>query len=229
MLEATGVEPRAADRGAGGTWPIVASTPAGFAFAGPGDGQIRTVAGMSEPRGATTGARLALFTQRLERRLPASYRLAALILGDRSDAEDATHEAVVAAWTRAATLRDPGAFDAWFDRILVNGCRDRLRRGRGLRLVDLEAADDVPSPDRMSSLGERDLVERAFLRLNPDQRVAVVLRFWADRSVDEIAGLTGTRPGTVKSRLHYALRAMRDALDADDVPALADDVVGGGR
>jgi RNA polymerase sigma-70 factor (ECF subfamily) len=184
---------------------------------------------MSEVRGEATVARLAHFAQRLERRLPASYRLAALILGDRSDAEDATHEAVVAAWTRAATLRDLEAFDAWFDRILVNGCRDRLRRGRGLRLVDLEAADDVPSPDRMNTLGERDLVEWAFLRLNSDQRVAVVLRFWADRSVEEIASLTGARPGTVKSRLHYALRAMRDALDADSVLAVADDAIGGRR
>ena len=162
-------------------------------------------------------ARLGRFAEHLERRLPASYRLAALILGDRADAEDATHEAIVAAWSRAATLRDLDAFDAWFDRILVNGCRDRLRHGRVLRMVELDAAAEVAGPDPMRALGQRDLVERAFLRLNPEQRVAVVLRFWGDHSVEEIARLTGTRGGTVKSRLHYALAAMRDALDAEDV------------
>ncbi len=177
--------------------------------------------------GLDSGTRLALFTEHLERRLPASYRLATLILGDRSDAEDATHEAIVTAWSRAATLRDLDAFDAWFDRILVNGCRDRLRHGRVLRMVELDAAADVPGPDGMSTLGQRDLVERAFLRLNAEQRVAIVLRYWGDRSIEEIARLTGTRAGTVKSRLHYALAAMRDALDAEDVPASASGGKGG--
>jgi RNA polymerase sigma-70 factor (ECF subfamily) len=68
--------------------------------------------------------------ERIERRLASSYRLAAIARGDRVDAEDATHEAILSAWARAGTLRDPAAFDAWFDRILVNVCRDRLRHRR---------------------------------------------------------------------------------------------------
>ena len=150
---------------------------------------------------------------RIERRLASSYRLAALVLGDRAEAEDATHEAILSAWARAGTLRDPAAFDAWFDRILVNACRDRMRHRRVLRIVDLEAAADAPAPDEIRPVATRDDVRVAFARLNPDQKLAVVLRYWGDRSIDEIAAATGARAGTVKSRLHYALLAMREALD----------------
>ncbi len=163
----------------------------------------------------------AALADRIEARLAASYRLAALVLGDRDEAEDATHEAILSAWSRIGGLRDPAAFDAWFDRILVNVCRDRLRHGRVLPLVDLEAADDAPTPDEFAGVRRRDEIGRAFGRLNPDQKLAVVLRYWGDRSIDEIAAATGTRAGTVKSRLHYALLAMRDALD-EDPPAAAD-------
>ena len=106
---------------------------------------------------------------RIERRLPSSYRLAALVLGDRVEAEDATHEAILSAWARAGTLRDPAAFDGWFDRILVNVCCDRLRQCRVLRLVDLEAAGSIAAPDEIRSAGTRDTVRTAFARLNPDQ------------------------------------------------------------
>lgn len=175
------------------------------------------------PVHVTDDARLAgtALADRIEARLPASYRLAALVLGDRDEAEDATHEAILSAWSRIGTLRDLLAFDAWFDRILVNVCRDRLRHRRILRLVDLEAAADAPAPDEFAGVRRRDEIGRAFGRLNPDQKLAVVMRYWGDRSIDEIAAATGTRAGTVKSRLHYALLAMRDALD-DDSPDAAD-------
>ena len=113
---------------------------------------------------------------RSERRLPSNYRLVALVLGDRVEAEDATHEAILSAWARAGTLRDPAAFDDWFERILVNVCRDRLRHRRVLRLIDLEAAGSIAAPDEIRSVGTRDTVRAAFARLNPHQGLAVVLR-----------------------------------------------------
>jgi DNA-directed RNA polymerase specialized sigma24 family protein len=57
-----------------------------------------------------------------------AYRLALAILGDDLEAEDAAQDAFTLAWRRRATLRDPDKFEAWFTRILVNVCRDRLRR-----------------------------------------------------------------------------------------------------
>jgi len=107
----------------------------------------------------------------------------------------------------------PPALDAWFDRILVNGCRARLRR-RSIRIVDLDDRLDLPGPDGFSRLADRDVLHRALSTLDTDHRIAVVLRYIEDLSPAEIADRTGDREGTVKSRLHYALRQMRAALEA---------------
>ena len=73
------------------------------------------------------------FQELVDRGLDRAYRIAGVILGNRSDAEDATHDAVVQAWRAFARLRDPSHFEAWFQRILVNTCRDRLRKRRRSR------------------------------------------------------------------------------------------------
>jgi RNA polymerase sigma-70 factor (ECF subfamily) len=65
------------------------------------------------------------------------YRLAGLILADTHEAEDAVQDALVLAFRGYDRLRDPGRFDAWLDRILVNGCRDRLRRRGVVRFIPL--------------------------------------------------------------------------------------------
>jgi RNA polymerase sigma-70 factor, ECF subfamily len=159
------------------------------------------------------------FTQtRLER----AYRLAGLILRERSEAEDAVHDAAIQAWLHWTDLRDQARLDAWFDQILVNACRARLRRRRipALASVGLDRPTDidarVPMVDPLAGLDERDRVYRALAGLDPDHRIAVVLHYVADLSVAEIARRTGAREGTVKSRLHYALRALRAALEAAD-------------
>lgn len=151
-------------------------------------------------------------------RLRSCYRLAAVILGDPEEAEDATHDAAVRAWERWGSLRDPDHFDAWFGRILVNECRDRLRRRRVRRL-------SVPLPERLAvqtsvdgvdAMAERQALAQAVERLPPDQRIAVVLHFYLDLSAEQVAERTGARVGTVKSRLHYAIRALRAGRDASD-------------
>src|SRR5664280_2955904 len=78
--------------------------------------------------GGTEVERRAAFERFTQSRLERAYRLAGLLLRDRSDAEDAVHDAAVQAWLHWGELRDPERVDAWFDRILVNGCRARMRR-----------------------------------------------------------------------------------------------------
>jgi len=160
--------------------------------------------------------RLEAFAAFNDSRLLASYRLATLILRDRDEAEDATQEAIARAWSGWGTLRDRGRFDAWFDRILVNVCRNRMRHVRTIRVVALDAAFDVPAADSHGSTMARLALEPAFARLSPDQRIIVVLRFWRDLSVDEIAGLQEIPAGTVKSRLHYARRSLRAAIESSE-------------
>jgi RNA polymerase sigma-70 factor (ECF subfamily) len=141
--------------------------------------------------------------------LDRAYRLAGLILGQATDAEDVAHDAAVRAWQSAGSLRDPAAFEAWFDRIVVNACRDRIRRNRRVRFVELPAEDDRPIADPFKALLDRDEVLRLIRRLSPDDRVVVVLHYWADLPLTEVAMRLGWPIGTVKTRLHRALEAMR--------------------
>ena len=160
-------------------------------------------------------ARAAAFERLVEDRLDATYRLARLILRDVQEAEDATHDAFARAWRDHSRLRDPDRFDAWFNRIVVNTCRDRLRRQSHRRHDPLDRAAEPAAPhDADSALSNRDALERAFAGLNADQRIAVVLRYYRDLPVEQIARTVGSPVGTVRSRLHYALGHLRSALDA---------------
>lgn len=161
-------------------------------------------------------ARADAFRLLADRHLDASYRLAHVILGQRSEAEDATHDAFVTAWRKWATLRDPQLFQHWFDRILVNTCRNRLRHASRVRTEDLSADIEFVSADAYGPTHDRGQLWPALARLTPDQRVVVALRFYRDLSIDEIAARLGIRVGTVKSRLHRGLREMRNSLDQAD-------------
>jgi RNA polymerase sigma-70 factor (ECF subfamily) len=179
--------------------------------------------GLRRPPTPTTASSAAWRRQRLEAfallddsRLLQSYRLATLILRDRDEAEDATQEAIARAWSGWGTLRDTGRFDAWFDRILVNVCRNRLRHVRTLHVVALDDAFAVPAADPHGPAMARLALEPAFARLTPDQRIVVVLRFWRDLPVEGIADRLGIPAGTVKSRLHYALKALREAIESSE-------------
>jgi len=167
--------------------------------------------------GSANAERAAAFSELAERHLADSYRLATLILGDRADAEDATHDAFVTAWKHWGSLRDPDRFEAWFGKILVNVCRDRLRRSRRHEVMEVTDVSDelLPAPadgDPAVAAADHDAVGRGMGRLEPDQRIVLVLRYYRDLPVDEIAARMGIPAGTVKSRLHYALRDLGAAL-----------------
>lgn len=161
-------------------------------------------------------ARAVAFARLTSARLAACYRLATAILGDAVEAEDATHDAAVRAWERWNSLRDAEWFDPWFQRILVNECRDRLRR-RKLQLPSSQLVGRGPAHSNLdadASLVERQALAEALERLEPEHRIVIVLRFYLGLDEREIAARTGARVGTVKSRLHYALQALRAARDA---------------
>ena len=166
-------------------------------------------------RATAADARRAAFDALLAAELDGAYRLAGVILGDQWQAEDVTHDAVVQAWLRFGSLRDRDRFAAWFGRILVNLCRDRLRE-RVRRPIAVGAPADRPTDDRTAAVDDRLVLDRAFAELSPDHRVALVLRFYADLPVDAIAELVGVPAGTVKSRIHVAVSRMRDALGDDE-------------
>lgn len=147
--------------------------------------------------------------------LDRSYRLAGLLLADAQEAEDAVQDALVVAWQSFDKLRETDRFGAWFDRILVNGCRDRLRRRNLVRFVPIQGESEPAGRDPFASFIDRDVLLSGLGRLTPDEQTVVVLRFWADLSLDDIAARLGWPIGTVKSRLHRALGRLRAGLSAD--------------
>jgi RNA polymerase sigma factor (sigma-70 family) len=157
------------------------------------------------------------FRRLADRQLDGAYRLAAVILGDAVEAEDAVHDAAVAAWRSFGSLRDVDRFDPWFGRILVNGCRDRLRARSRRRVVDLGRELNETEHPRAADVADaavaRDAVARALDGLDPDQRIVVALRFHADLTVPAIAATLGIPEGTVKSRLHHALGRLRTVME----------------
>jgi RNA polymerase sigma-70 factor (ECF subfamily) len=176
-----------------------------------GQAETTTTMARQEDSPALTARREA-FETLTNQRLLRAYRLAALILRRDGDAQDAVHDAAVLAWTRFDELRDRSRFDAWFDRIVVNECRQRLRRG--VRSIGIDGDLRGAQADGTSGRAERDALRRALDQLKPEHRAVVVLRHLEGHSIAEIAARTGEREGTVKSRLHYALRELRAAYDA---------------
>jgi RNA polymerase sigma-70 factor, ECF subfamily len=169
--------------------------------------------GMAADRGDTANPREDVFASLIDANLTRAYRLAVVLLGGTAEAEDAVQDAAVAAWRSFASLREMDRFEAWFDRIIVNQCRDRLRTRGRVRVISIDDSDAAET-DRSARIGEQQEVTAALRKLPIHQREVVALRFFADLSIDEIAARTGERSGTVKSRLHYGLAGLRAAYDA---------------
>jgi RNA polymerase sigma-70 factor, ECF subfamily len=141
------------------------------------------------------------------------------ILRDLDLAEDATQQALVAIWRDLPQLRDPARFDAWSYRLLVRACYAEGRRTRqwtpNLRVI---SADQPDRQDGLSAVVDRDQLERGFRRLSMEHRAVVVLHHYVDMPLEQVAEALGVPIGTVRSRLHHAMRGLRAALDADARP-----------
>jgi RNA polymerase sigma-70 factor, ECF subfamily len=144
------------------------------------------------------------------------FTIAQRILRDIDRAEDALQDALVIAWRDLRGLRDPDRFDAWLQRLVINICIAQASRERR-RTVNLRVlpVDGPAAPDELLTIADRDLLERGFRRLPPDQRAILVLHHYLGYEPFEIAETLGIPSGTARSRLHHAHRAMRAALEAD--------------
>ena len=152
--------------------------------------------------------------------------IAQRILRDVGRAEDAVQQTLVIAWRELPGLRDPDRFEAWLQRLLVNASFAEARRWKSWSTtVHVLPVDGPPGADETLSLDDRDRIERGFRRLPPDQRAILVFTHYLGLTPTEIAERLGIAVGTARSRLHYAHRAMRAALEADERPV----AVAGGR
>jgi RNA polymerase sigma-70 factor (ECF subfamily) len=147
-----------------------------------------------------------------DRLMAIAYR----ILRDAGRAEDAVQQTLVTAWRQLPKLRDPDRFDAWLHRLVVNACYAEARAAHrwagNIRALPV----DPPSwRDDYAGVSQRDQLDRGFSRLPVNQRAIVVLHYYVGLSLAEIGDQLGLPVGTVKSRLHYAIAALRASLDAD--------------
>lgn len=152
---------------------------------------------------------------------PATDRLhavARLIVRDPDGADDAVQEALVAAWRDLRGLRDPDRFDAWLYRILIRCCNRIAKGRRERRVVEIPLPDGgrAPGSDLASDVVLRDQLERAFRRLQPEQRVVLVLHHYLGLPLAESAQILAIPVGTMKSRVNRATQAMRASIEADE-------------
>ena len=142
------------------------------------------------------------------------YAIAYRILRDADLANDALQEALVKVWDDLPALRDPDRFDAWAARITCRCCYRLAKRERHYALP----MPRQPEPDTTSfvtEVADQDEMERGFRHLSPEHRAVLVLHYYLGLTLGEIADTLDISPGTVGSRLHYAVRSRRAALESE--------------
>ncbi len=138
------------------------------------------------------------------------YRLAYCYTKNPEDAMDLTQAAVIKAITKIDTLRERDNIKNWVYRILVNECLMFLRKNK--RLLYLEDSIGEIEDERQKIGEDRIDLLRALEHLNPKQRTVIMLHYFEDMKLDEIAAVTETNLSTVKSRLYKGLELMKKWL-----------------
>lgn len=167
--------------------------------------------------GIATGSRAesqraTAFRRLSEARLDDSYSIANAILGNPSDAQDAVHDAVITGWQKWPSLRDPAKFEPWFRRVVVNTCRDRLRREARRETKDISVETGLAAPDATAAIHDKVYIEQALAHLKPDDRIVLALRYYHDLKIDDIAATLDIPSGTATSRLRNAHTRLQDVL-----------------
>ena len=161
----------------------------------------------------------ATFSSLVRPHLSRLHALALAILGDDDDARDALQEALTHAWQGLSGLRESSRAEAWLTKILVNECRTALRRRRRQPVREIWVEPDGPNDETdggfVDLVSTREVMERAFERLDAETRAVLALRYLDDRTVPQIAATLAVPEGTVKSRLHAARRSLARSLEKE--------------
>ncbi len=147
------------------------------------------------------------------------YGTAVLMTGNRAVGEEVVQEAFLSAWRGIGGFKRGRPPKPWLVRILVNEVLTRQRKKSipAIPLSDLDHAADPAASDDADAFQDRAIVRQALAHLVPEQQQVVVLRYFAELSVPEVARSIGVREGTVKSRLHRALKRLRKKLEESGV------------
>jgi RNA polymerase sigma-70 factor (sigma-E family) len=144
-----------------------------------------------------------------------AIRLAYMLTGDRLLAEDLVQDAFVKLAGRLVHLRDPGAFDSYLRRTIVNLTNSYFRRKRLERAYLRRSAAEPPRSGDTPDTDRRDELWNDLQRLPPRQRTAIVLRIYEDLPEQRVAEILGCRPGTVRSLVSRGLAELRIHVRSD--------------
>jgi RNA polymerase sigma-70 factor, ECF subfamily len=154
------------------------------------------------------------FASLIEPLLNPAYRLAAVMLADRSLAEDAVQEASIKAWRKLRQLRgDLTSLRPWFLSIVANECRMAKRQ----RWWSVLKVAEVPPSESNPEQGSTSDLRGALLKLSPDDRLPLVLHFYLDLPLDEVARALRVSPSAAKSRIYRAAKRLRADLTLEEV------------
>ncbi len=163
------------------------------------------------------------FDQLIRPTLNRHVRFAMALLHDEMDAHDVVQEAYVRAWRKLSRLHEAASFDSWMNQILVNTARSHLRTRRRIKIREIRVSDGGQlSPTHVhdrtpdDAVADRDLIRRAFDRLDADKRLILAAHYVDGLSVVAIAELFGIPEGTAKWRLHAARAALERGLEAEE-------------
>jgi RNA polymerase sigma factor (sigma-70 family) len=153
------------------------------------------------------------FADLLKPLIEPGFRLALAMLHDPTAAEDAVQEASFTAWRKLGRMADRGRLRPWFLGVVANKCRN-ARRTKWTSRAALTDDISVASAEEATLRGA-DL-RRAIARLGHDDRLAVVLYFYLDLPVDEVATVTGASVGATRTRLHRAVKKLRPGVAIEE-------------
>jgi len=136
------------------------------------------------------------------------FRLALAMLHDPQAAEDAVQEASFTAWRKLGLMQDQGRLRSWFLGVVANKCRN-ARRKKWVVEVSVGVPEELPAKSSEEQMLHGADLRRAISRLNHDDRLVVVLYFYLDMPVDEVATVAGTSVGATRARLYRAIKKLR--------------------
>jgi RNA polymerase sigma factor (sigma-70 family) len=152
-----------------------------------------------------------------ERHVAGAIKLATLLTGDPSTAEDLAHEGFIRSAGRFRHLRTPASFDAYLKRTVVNLSRQRFRRQRLERQAVQREVDVEPVAKAAYNPEDREVVWSAILRLPFRQRAAIVLRFYEDLSEDQTATVLRCSARAANSLVSRAMTTLRQDLAKEEI------------
>jgi RNA polymerase sigma-70 factor, ECF subfamily len=136
------------------------------------------------------------------------YRIAFVYLKNEDDALDCIHDGIIKAIKSLDTLKEPQYFNAWITRIIVNVCKDYIKKNNKVVLVDINNYENtLISEDNQNDINEE--IKIALNKLSENERDLIIMRYLEDKSLKDIVSNTNLPLGTVKSRLNRTLIKLR--------------------